>query len=168
METSKQSGSSLVEVMVALFVLAIGLLGVLALQAKSMRFNQSAHSYSQAVYLANSLAERVSVNPSQASEYEKEDADATVSASTECDSQGCTAQQLAQWDLKHWIDEITETLPAGKGVVEPVPDADPTHLRITVSFDDSRSDSREPGEAVDGTVDNNYTGRQEYSILVGL
>lgn len=162
METNKQNGSSLVEVMVALFVLAIGLLGVLALQAKSMRFNQSAHSYSQAVYLANSLAERVSVNTQQFNAYVGDGEDGLNCA----DGSACSATNLAKWDRYEWNQDIEETLPAGKGEVDGIPNnSDPTHLRITVSFDDSRSDSREPGEVVDGST---YSGRQEYSILVGL
>lgn len=54
-----QSGSSLLETMVSLFVLAIGLLGTLAMQTKSIQHNQNSYAYSQAIVLANDLSERL-------------------------------------------------------------------------------------------------------------
>ncbi len=163
MGSSKQSGSSLVEVMVALFVLAIGLLGVLAMQSKSMKFNQSANSYSNAVYLANSLAERIAMNPSVLAGY----IDA-ANASTNCNDNACSPAQLAEWDQKQWDDSIAALLPAGSGAVTQVTNNGMTYAQITVSFDDSRADERDPGKAVDGTVDTSYTGRRNYTLLVGL
>ncbi|RZA01324.1 MAG: type IV pilus modification protein PilV [Moraxellaceae bacterium] len=55
----KQNGSSLIETMVSLFVLAIGLLGTLAMQTKSIQHNQNSYSYSQAIVLATDLNERL-------------------------------------------------------------------------------------------------------------
>lgn len=54
-----QTGSSLVETMVSLFVLAIGLLGTLAMQTKSVQHNQNSYSFSQALVLASDLSERL-------------------------------------------------------------------------------------------------------------
>lgn len=45
--------------MVSLFVLAIGLLGTLAMQTKSVQHNQNSYSFSQALVLANDLSERL-------------------------------------------------------------------------------------------------------------
>ncbi|MEY4588097.1 MAG: hypothetical protein RL497_173 [Pseudomonadota bacterium] len=59
--TSTQNGSSLLETMVSLFVLAIGLLGTLAMQNKSIQHNQNSFSYSQAIVLANDLSEQLKV-----------------------------------------------------------------------------------------------------------
>lgn len=50
--TGKQRGFSLVETLVALFVLAIGILGLYALHATSIRGGSSAHQRSQAVLIA--------------------------------------------------------------------------------------------------------------------
>ncbi len=54
-----QHGSSLIETMVSLFVLAIGLLGTLALQTKSVQHNQNSYSYTQSIVLAVDLTERL-------------------------------------------------------------------------------------------------------------
>lgn len=48
----RDGGFSLVEVLVALLVLAIGLLGLAALQAQGLRFNHDAYVRTQATNLA--------------------------------------------------------------------------------------------------------------------
>ncbi|MDP2882394.1 MAG: type IV pilus modification protein PilV [Azonexus sp.] len=58
----KQRGMSLIEVMVAVVVLASGLLGLGALQSRSLAMNQSAHYRSIAADLAADLADRIRAN----------------------------------------------------------------------------------------------------------
>lgn len=157
MSKSQQNGSSLVEVMVALFVLAIGLLGVLAMQSKSMQFNQSAHTYSQAVYLANDIAERIRSNLESTVDY----ATATADDNPNCEVSACSAVELAQWDKFTWTENVQKFLPQGSGVIESVAATAtvPAHLKVKVSFDDSRADDRTPG--TDG-----YSGVQTYALVV--
>lgn len=145
MKYAVQRGASLVEVMVALFVLAIGLLGMLALQTKSMQFNQSAYSYSQAVFLANDLAERIRANADEAATYVV--AEDVTPAEVSCDTVAvdCTAAELAAHDLFLWKQHVESLLPMGSGRVESVPVAGRNFMRITVAFDDSRA------AATDGT-----------------
>lgn len=159
-----QSGSSLVEVMVALFVLAIGLLGVLAMQTKSMQFSHSAYSYSQAVYFANSMAEQLAMNEGAVGGYET----VPSSAPSSCEDNPCTSAQLAQWGVYQWSTRIAQTLPAGKGEVKTITKNGQNLAQINVSFDDSRSDGREPETAVEGDENDAYDGRKVYTILVGL
>lgn len=54
-----QQGISLIEVMVSVFILASGLLGLAALQSRSIAMNQSAHYRSIAADLAADLADRI-------------------------------------------------------------------------------------------------------------
>ncbi len=58
----KQRGMSLIEVMVAVVILASGLLGLGALQSRSLAMNQSAHFRSIAADLAADLADRIRAN----------------------------------------------------------------------------------------------------------
>jgi type IV pilus assembly protein PilV len=58
-------GFTLVEVMVTLFIIAIGLLGVAGLQLASIRSNQSALLRSQATLAAYALADRMRVDPAK-------------------------------------------------------------------------------------------------------
>lgn len=60
----KQSGMSLIEVMVAIFILGAGLLGLGGLQARSVMVNQSAYYRSIAADLASDLADRIRANRS--------------------------------------------------------------------------------------------------------
>ena len=54
-----QTGISLIEVMVAVFVLAIGMLGMAGLQMASLRSNQSSYERSAAVLAAYTMIDRL-------------------------------------------------------------------------------------------------------------
>lgn len=169
MRTAKQTGSSLVEVMVALFVLAIGLLGILALQSKSMQYNQSAHIYSQAIYLANDIAERIRSNPSVASDYEIA-AGEEISEGGDCRINACSPSDLVKWDRYQFYTNIKSALPAGEiSIVEiavPPPPTTPAPaaqlFRIQISFDDSRSEGKAR------TSEDDTTGQKTYALMVEI
>jgi type IV pilus assembly protein PilV len=139
-----QSGSSLIEVVVALFVLAIGMLGVLSMQVKSMQFNQSAYYYSQAVYLANEILENMRSSPSVASTYTIDLEENSPTISKDCGTTGvtCTLAEQRDYNLNKWRDNIEKTLVSGKSSVERVGD----FYAITVQFDDSRSAPGDDGD----------------------
>lgn len=143
--SKKQNGSSLVEVVVALFVLAIGMLGVMSMQVKSMQFNQSAYYYSQATYLASEIVEGMRSNRSVADTYLIELDEATPTATVDCAAAGsaCTPQQLRDYNVREWRSNVTSTLVSGKSSVQRNGD----YYAITVQFDDSRAEASdaEPG-----------------------
>ena len=58
----KQYGATLIEVLVAVFILAIGLLGMAGMTAASIKFNQMSRMRGAGVLLVNDLAERARVN----------------------------------------------------------------------------------------------------------
>ena len=63
------SGSSLIEVLVTLVILAIGLLGVAGLQAKISLAESESYQRSQAVLILADITERMSANRFQAANY---------------------------------------------------------------------------------------------------
>lgn len=65
----KTAGFSMIEVMVALVVLAIGLLGFALLQTMNLRFTQSANYRTQATNLAYDLLDQMRANRFQAAWY---------------------------------------------------------------------------------------------------
>jgi type IV pilus assembly protein PilV len=65
MEGRRQDGATLIEVMITLLVLAIGLLGMAALQAVTLRTNQTAYFRSQATNLAYAAMDHARANRSQ-------------------------------------------------------------------------------------------------------
>ena len=61
-----QAGVSLLEVLIAVLVLSVGLLGIAGLQTANLRNTQSAHQRTIAVLLATSMGERIRANPTAA------------------------------------------------------------------------------------------------------
>jgi len=134
-----QAGTSLIEMMVALFVLAIGLLGVLSMQVKSMQFNQSAYYYAQAVYLANDILESMRSSPAQADTYLLDLTDVTPASSKNCETSNevCSTAEMRDWTLNQWRTNVSNTLSAGRSAVS----SNGNFYTITVQFDDSRSEA---------------------------
>ncbi|MGN2484707.1 type IV pilus modification protein PilV [Acinetobacter calcoaceticus] len=106
MRSSKQEaqvGVGLLEVLVALILLAIGILGYVALQVRAMDASSEALSKSQAIMIMRGLAENIRVNSSQASQYplfvrSYSNYSSTTAAPTLCFNAACTPSQLAQFD----------------------------------------------------------------------
>jgi type IV pilus assembly protein PilV len=120
---SRQTGTGLVEVMVSLFLLAIGLLGILSLQNTSQRSNQSAMFSSQAMVYVDDIANRVlaSDNPlidTDNAAYDGIDTESvTAGSSTSSCSGGCTRAAIVNRDKQIWADAVTTNLPSGRGTV---------------------------------------------------
>jgi type IV pilus assembly protein PilV len=94
-------GFTLLEVLVALVVLSIGLLGLSGLQTTGLRNNHSALLRSQATLLTTDIIDRMRANRAAAVDG---DYDITYTAdepTTSCSS-GCTSQQIAHMDLQLW------------------------------------------------------------------
>ena len=73
---NKQSGFTMVEALVALVVLAIGLLGIAALYLDTLRAGRTAIYRTQAVALAADLADRIRSNRTAVAAYNSAFADA--------------------------------------------------------------------------------------------
>ncbi len=109
---SAASGFSLIEVLVAVLVLSIGLLGMAGLQTTGLRFNTDAYYMTQATWLANDLVERMR---SYASDRNVDGAanDVDVYATTTPATgicQGKLASDPAN-DLRCWLNAVADTLP---------------------------------------------------------
>lgn len=112
-------GSSLIEVLVALFVLAIGILGVLAMQVKAVKLNQNAYLYSQANILALEIVEAARSTPSSGNRYSITFS-ANDPAEPDCTSvdADCSPEQLVDWNIARWRSSIVDILPEGEGQIE--------------------------------------------------
>jgi type IV pilus assembly protein PilV len=96
-------GFTLVEVLVALVIFAVGLLGIAALHIESLNAGRTALNRTQAVELASDLADRIRANREAcvsggACEYEGAGA---VTAACETTT-GCTPAELAMTDIYRW------------------------------------------------------------------
>jgi type IV pilus assembly protein PilV len=119
---SKKStaGFTMLEVLIAIVVIAFGLLGVAGLQVVALKNNQSAAYRLIATTLANDMVDRVKTNAVGASDllYDQPELDAYTTQVPECLSlAGCSPQQLAQNDRFEWAQLVAAALPGGRAIV---------------------------------------------------
>ena len=106
------SGFSLLELLVALLVLSVGLLGLASLQATTMRFNHSAYLRAQATSLAYDLVDRMRANRDQALQGSYDLADFPEPLPV-CGAVAGTS--VAELDVSGWQSAVACSLPGGVG-----------------------------------------------------
>ncbi|MFZ8913145.1 MAG: type IV pilus modification protein PilV [Pseudomonadales bacterium] len=111
----KLHGFSLLEVLVAMTLLALGVLGMGGLQLSVLRAQQGSLERTQATLLAEDLLERAWLNPGQSYVL---GFDAEPPSSVDCQSQSCTPAQLRRFDQAQWLQALANALPEGDGAVE--------------------------------------------------
>jgi len=119
------TGFTLVEVLIALIVLSIGMLGIAALYLDTLQASRSALHRTTAVTLAADLADRIRANrPRNAAERQ-----------TGYSGTGFNA--LATADLTDWKATVAAQLPGGLGEVayrQPVDAISPAQYTVSVSW----------------------------------
>lgn len=113
---TRQHGLTLLESLVALVILALGVLGMLGVQLRTMAETQTGVRRAQAVRLIEDLSERLKSNPSAQASLDSYRADwnDSIAVAADCSTTPCTPDQLAFWDLKQWRSNVAETLPMGQ------------------------------------------------------
>lgn len=114
-----QHGFTMLEVLIALFVLSVGLLGLAGLQAQSLQFNYSAYQRSQATFLAYDIIDRMRANRDEAllGSYDLTLPATPPSANCQLVALPCTTSVMADFDLSQWIADIENRLAEGDGAV---------------------------------------------------
>jgi len=79
------SGFSMIEVLVALLVLALGLLGFALLQTMNLRYTQSADYRTHATNLSYELLDQMRANKMTAADYESASFDDAADVGNDCD-----------------------------------------------------------------------------------
>lgn len=147
-----QRGFTMVEALVALVVLAIGLLGIAALYLDSLRAGRTAIYRTQAVNLAADMADRIRANRVAGTAYTVA-LGAAGTAPTACNTEllGCTPAQVAADDVFRWKQElqggddgsgntILGALPEGDGSIA-VTAGTPNVYVITVQWTETGQDT---------------------------
>ena len=126
-----QAGFSLIEVMVAVLVISIGLLGVAKMQALALASTGTAKMRSLAAIQAASLASTmradrnywsaITANPftvtvSSTGAVSATDSTLNTAPSSQC-ATTCTAAQMAAYDLSNWASSLVGTLPAASATI---------------------------------------------------
>lgn len=123
-------GLTLVEILIALLVLSIGLLGLAGLQTLSLKFNTSAYHRTQATTLAYDMADRMRANRQAALNDEYNTAFGAPEACGTPSGEGSVPEQ----DLDAWLNELACRLPQSTGAIA----RDGNEFTLTVRWDDSQ------------------------------
>ena len=114
---SRHRGFTLLEVLIAMLIFSIGLLGMAGLLIVSVKANHSAYLRTQASFLAQSMADRMRGNMPRvwAGDY---DGDYPSGDSDPCTSGGaCSRSNIAIRDKAVWSTQITDQLPNGTAAI---------------------------------------------------
>lgn len=99
---SREAGVTLIEVLIAVLVLAVGMIGTIALQGTAKRGNFEALQRTQAVLIAKDIAERIASNgqPGTFDSYAGTYSGNMDAPGKSCLGSGteCTPAELASWD----------------------------------------------------------------------
>lgn len=121
-----QRGFSLIEVLVAMLILAIGLLGLAALQTQGVRFNHDAYVRTSATVLAYDIVDKMRLNRDNRADYvtasfpvrnaEPAGGYTTQNPPYECTGADATVASV-DTDLACWLNGIELGLPLGRAFI---------------------------------------------------
>lgn len=134
-----QRGFTLLEVMVALVIFSIGLLGLAGLQSQSLRYNHSAYLKTQASYLAYDILDRMRANREAAIAGRYNADNTTTGADKDCDTKGatCSTNDMALHDIYEWKQLLSSNnvLPGGTGSIAQ-DGTDNDKFTVTIAWED--------------------------------
>lgn len=116
---TRQRGFSLVEVLIALVIMSVGMLGIAGLYVQSLQAGRTSMLRHNAVTLAGDVADRIRANPRAGVTYQ----DSTgQDRSCVANNTDCNETEMAEHDIFLWRDQAADTLPGGD---------------VTITFDDT-------------------------------
>jgi type IV pilus assembly protein PilV len=115
-----QRGSSLIEVLVTLMIMAVGLLGLASIQMISIKNLNNSQFRSLATDYAYDMAERMRANSTGVEDGDYDALD--TSSASDPNSTSCSTSEIAQLDEYQWAEMLTQDvisggLPSGSGTV---------------------------------------------------
>jgi type IV pilus assembly protein PilV len=120
---TRQSGASLIEILVSIVIASIGLLALAGVNASSVRYAKLTQYRATASQLATDLGERLRANKSgfvagnytYATTFAVQNSSVNSTPTNVCDSTAspCTAAELAAADLWQWRKTVADNLPQG-------------------------------------------------------
>ncbi len=158
----KSKGVSLIEILVTVLILAVGMLGVAALQLSSISNNQSGYLRSQATSIGHDLAARIKASKMAFFGGNVTTADLIAAytdtpytceaAVTSCEDNACTEAELRLYDKWQVCSMSRDELPEGQVFV-----ANPSGNRLQIAVAWTPVDTRE--DLGQGSTDNFINAR---------
>lgn len=114
-----QRGVGMLEVLIALLVLAVGVLGFAGLQMTALNKSDEANHRAAAVLIAQEAIERFELNPSQRNTYLTNGwtagtAGATPNGACINPEEACSSAQIATWDIAQLSWQAANLIPGGR------------------------------------------------------
>lgn len=155
-----QQGVTLIESMVAIVVMALGILGVLGIQLRTLADTQTGVRRAQAIRLIEDLSERIKVNPNglgSMGAYVSGWNATLPTIAVDCRTAVCDSANLANFDRNLWVTNVRSAMPLGDAnIFLAADDTDPNNRRqlgVMISWRENERDRR----SADGTADTAYT-----------
>jgi type IV pilus assembly protein PilV len=149
-----QAGSSLIEVLVSVFVLAFGILGAASMQANALRGNEGSLEQSAAVLLVRSIFEAMRANmvPTGTETGDRSAMEVLPGYNTGddylCDESRVASTGIAGTDLKHWVESIHASLGGDACGKVSCGAADANLCEVSVKWNNSRAQGGQTEQVV--------------------
>ncbi|KTD40329.1 type IV pilus modification protein PilV [Legionella parisiensis] len=146
--STRQTGLSLIEVLIAFVILAIGLLGIAGMLIMSSKANNSSYAKQAAVQSVSGIFDKIRSNYQAAINGNYNISNINSSGApipppapgVICTQSPCSSTQLAAYDTWYWLANDVSKLPSGSGSItsSPAPGTGGnTLITVTVQWDDS-------------------------------
>ena len=138
MTMQKQKGFTLIEIMIASFVLAVGMLGSTALMLRGYQEADNTNYEAVAVQVAMNMAERMRANIQGVEAGAYDNISTTSAGSADCTIAVCSPADVAAYHTALWRTEIQDLMPNANPtatVVADTPGVPDSVFRITVNWD---------------------------------
>ena len=161
----KQLGMTLLEVLIAMLVMSIGMLGIAGLQAAVSKYQTGSRVRGKMAPLLSDIADRIRLNPTQAgdnavtgtastsayalaSSWGDQATDPSAPATNcETDTTVCTPAQRAAYDMAIWRQRVRAAMPTGSALL-----SGNRATRFQVTFMWMDKDQTDKGTASDSTL----------------
>lgn len=134
--TSSQDGFTLLEVMIAMVIFAVGMMGLAGIQGLSLENSHSSYTRSQAILLAYEMVDRMKANPTGGVSYVINTSTTPAEPGTLCNTEACNNTEMAAFDLWQWKASLPSLLLSGQGQIV---NTAGTSYTITVHWDEDRT-----------------------------
>lgn len=137
----KTAGFSLIEVLIALVILSVGLLGIAAMVSVSLKSKDSSYMRTQATAESSAILDRMRANRATATSGGYDIAiGSSITSPPNCfGSNPCTPAQIASIDVAQWKSDLASLLPSGDGSISTVINNQMTQVTITIQWNDQRA-----------------------------
>ncbi|MDX1461356.1 MAG: type IV pilus modification protein PilV [Xanthomonadales bacterium] len=147
---SHEKGFSLLEVLIAVLILAIGVIGIAALQMTTSMYQESSMYRGQVAMLSREIIERMQLNVDAAKGGAYNISTLPTGLTTNCKSAtaNCSTGDMVSHDLREWSARVADVLPGGDASIATDTSTDPVQITLTLKWDEARGQRLDDSDKV--------------------